>query len=254
MAGPLLGGVWTGAGTRCGVHSLPLAPARAALRADRARVHLQVRGDAAPHRAHVLRLPRLRGRRSGAEQRQRTDDPRVGHSCGYRRGRKGVSSPHRRGCQRCWRDSVRSRGCPAGPLVLAAGGRSCSRARARANLAVQGLRLVDNGDNDGFADPNETIQVFVTLRNPERQRSARDRGRTWPAPIPRWHAFHSRRRFRLRCSPEKFVKPPFLALRVADVTRLDPFQDLSLSLEFVISGDDFATPQPIPKRSRSTWT
>jgi hypothetical protein len=35
----------------------------------------------------------------------------------------------------------------------------------RANLAVQKVRLTDNGDNDGIADPNETVQVFVTLRN-----------------------------------------------------------------------------------------
>ena len=32
-----------------------------------------------------------------------------------------------------------------------------------------------------------------------------------------------------------------LVLRVADVARLDPFQDLSITLEFVISGDDFGT-------------
>jgi hypothetical protein len=35
----------------------------------------------------------------------------------------------------------------------------------RAKLGVASIRLVDNGDNDGFADPNETVSVYVTLRN-----------------------------------------------------------------------------------------
>ena len=35
----------------------------------------------------------------------------------------------------------------------------------QAHLAVKSLRLVDNGDNDGFADPNESVQIYVTLRN-----------------------------------------------------------------------------------------
>ncbi|HET9300926.1 MAG TPA: hypothetical protein VFO11_13340, partial [Candidatus Polarisedimenticolaceae bacterium] len=33
------------------------------------------------------------------------------------------------------------------------------------DLVVKGVRLTDNGDNDGFADPNETVNLFVTLRN-----------------------------------------------------------------------------------------
>ena len=40
-------------------------------------------------------------------------------------------------------------------------GRTWSRpadAAVRANLAVQKVRLTDNGDNDGFADPHETVQ------------------------------------------------------------------------------------------------
>ena len=30
---------------------------------------------------------------------------------------------------------------------------------------VKSVRLTDNGDNDGFADPNETVSAFITLRN-----------------------------------------------------------------------------------------
>jgi hypothetical protein len=32
-------------------------------------------------------------------------------------------------------------------------------------LVVKSARLTDNGDNDGFADPHETVNVFLTLRN-----------------------------------------------------------------------------------------
>src|SRR5262245_57542175 len=35
----------------------------------------------------------------------------------------------------------------------------------RADIVVKGVRLTDNGDNDGFADPNETVSLYVTLRN-----------------------------------------------------------------------------------------
>jgi hypothetical protein len=35
----------------------------------------------------------------------------------------------------------------------------------RADVVVKGVRLTDNGDNDGFADPNETVSLYVTLRN-----------------------------------------------------------------------------------------
>jgi hypothetical protein len=114
-------------------------------------------------------------------------------------------------------------------------------ALVRANLAVQGLRLVDNGDNDGFADPNETIQVFVTLRNRSgsdrqgivvRMASTDPKVACIPTPVVAFGA--------LLVGEVREASVP-LALRVADVTRLDPFQDLSLSLEFVISGDDFNT-------------
>jgi hypothetical protein len=32
-------------------------------------------------------------------------------------------------------------------------------------VVVKSARLTDNGDNDGFADPHETVNVFLTLRN-----------------------------------------------------------------------------------------
>jgi len=35
----------------------------------------------------------------------------------------------------------------------------------RADIVVKSVRLTDNGDNDGFADPNETVSLYVTLRN-----------------------------------------------------------------------------------------
>ena len=34
-----------------------------------------------------------------------------------------------------------------------------------ASISVVSVSLTDNGDNDGFADPNETVSMFVTLRN-----------------------------------------------------------------------------------------
>jgi hypothetical protein len=33
------------------------------------------------------------------------------------------------------------------------------------HISVAGVRLTDNGDNDGFADPNETVTLFVTVHN-----------------------------------------------------------------------------------------
>ncbi|HET9299554.1 MAG TPA: hypothetical protein VFO11_06385, partial [Candidatus Polarisedimenticolaceae bacterium] len=111
----------------------------------------------------------------------------------------------------------------------------------RAHLAVQRLRLVDNGDDDGFADPNETVQVYVTLRNGsgiDRHAIVIRMGSTDPAvgciPIP-VVAFGS-----LAPGEVREAAVP-LVLRMADVARLDPLQDLSMTLAFTISGDDFGT-------------
>ena len=60
-----------------------------------------------------------------------------------------------------------------------------------AKIIVRAVRPSDNGDNDGFADPNETVSLFLTLRN----------ARTWHGPasscssratIPRWTASSTR--------------------------------------------------------------
>lgn len=111
----------------------------------------------------------------------------------------------------------------------------------QAHLAVKSLRLVDNGDNDGFADPNETVQVYVTLRNGSgsdrdgvvlRMASTDATVGCIPTPIA---SFGS-----LAAGEVREGTVP-LVLRVADVARTDPFQDLSMTLEFTISGDDFDT-------------
>ena len=109
----------------------------------------------------------------------------------------------------------------------------------RANLAVTSVRLTDSGDSDGFADPNETVNIFVTLRN----RSGSDRNGIVvrmastdstvdciPTPIVSFGSLLAGE-IREGASP--------LVVRMADVARLDPFQDLPVRLEFVISGDDF---------------
>src|SRR5262245_10176098 len=38
-------------------------------------------------------------------------------------------------------------------------------APSSAHVVVQSVRLTDNGDNDGFADPNETVSIYLTLHN-----------------------------------------------------------------------------------------
>ncbi|HEX5044302.1 MAG TPA: ATP-binding protein [Candidatus Polarisedimenticolaceae bacterium] len=114
-------------------------------------------------------------------------------------------------------------------------------AATQANLAVTSVRLTDNGDNDGFADPNETVNIFVTLRN----RSGSDRNGVVvrmatndpkvgciPTPII---SFGSLLAGEIRESTAPLV------LRLADAARLDPFQDLSVTLDFVVSGNDFNT-------------
>src|SRR5262245_30148923 len=111
----------------------------------------------------------------------------------------------------------------------------------RANLAVQKVRLVDNGDNDGFADPNETVEIYVTLRNGSgsdrqgivlRMASTDPTVGCIPTPIVSFGSL-------LAGEIREGAVP--LVLRVADVARIDPFEDLSMTLEFAISGDDFDT-------------
>ena len=134
--------------------------------------------------------------------------------------------------------------CLGTAVLLVVASSLCVPTRAaltQAHVVVQSVRLVDNGDNDGFADPNETVNVFVTLRN----RSGSDRNGVVvrmattdpkvgciPTPII---SFGSLLAGEIRESTAPLV------VRMADVARLDPFQDLSVTLDFVVSGDDFNT-------------
>ena len=109
----------------------------------------------------------------------------------------------------------------------------------RADLVVKSVRLTDNGDNDGFADPHETVSLYVTLRNS----SGADRtnlvvtvastGPTVdciPSPVV---AFGS-----LLAGEEKEAAVP-VVFHVANVARSDAFASLLATLEFQIAGDGF---------------
>jgi hypothetical protein len=124
---------------------------------------------------------------------------------------------------------------------LAAGESPDPYAAVRANIVVTSVRLTDNGDNDGFADPHETVQVYVTLRNnsgADRQGIVVRMGSTdptvacIPAPVA---SFGSLLEGEVREGTEPLV------FRVANVVRSDTFQDLPISLDFAISGEDFGT-------------
>ncbi len=108
-----------------------------------------------------------------------------------------------------------------------------------ANIVVTHVRLTDNGDNDGFADPNETVSLYVTLRNS----SGADRdgivvtvGTTdatvdcIPSPVLAFGALHE--------GEERESGVPAV-FRVADVTRSDPLASLTATFELQIVGNDF---------------
>jgi hypothetical protein len=118
----------------------------------------------------------------------------------------------------------------------------------RADIVVKGVRLADNGDNDGFADPNETVSLYVTLRNS----SGADRDGivvtvgTSDATVD--------------CIPSAVIAFGSLpagqerestiaaTIRVANVARSDAFESLTATLDFQISGSDFggtARPQQV---------
>ena len=112
---------------------------------------------------------------------------------------------------------------------------------ARANLLVTSVRLTDNGDNDGFPDPNETVQVYVTLKNnsgSDRQGIVIRMGSTdptvacMPTPVASFGA--------LVAGEAREGAVP-LVFRVADVERLDLSQELPVTLDFAVSGEDFGT-------------
>ncbi len=121
--------------------------------------------------------------------------------------------------------------------LLSAG--EAQAAVGRANVAVQSVRLTDNGDNDGFADPHETVQVFVTLRNRSgsdqqgivvRLASTDPTVACIPTPVVSFGA--------LLAGEIREASMP-LEFQVANVARTDPSQDLSATLEFVVSGNEF---------------
>jgi hypothetical protein len=109
----------------------------------------------------------------------------------------------------------------------------------RADIVVKSVRLTDNGDNDGLADPNETVNLYVTLRNS----SGADRDgivvtvgtsdatvECIPSPVI---AFGS-----LLAGQER-ESTVAATLRVANVARSDAFASLTAILDFQISGDGF---------------
>jgi hypothetical protein len=109
----------------------------------------------------------------------------------------------------------------------------------RADIVVKSVRLTDNGDQDGFADPNETVSLFVTLRNSsgaDREgivvtvASADPTVDCIPSPVV---AFGS------LLAGEERESPVAAVFRVANLARSDPFGSLTASFDFQIAGDDF---------------
>jgi hypothetical protein len=109
----------------------------------------------------------------------------------------------------------------------------------RADIVVKSVRLTDNGDNDGFADPNETVSLFVTLRNS----SGADRDgivvtvTTTDATVDCISspalAFGT-----LLAGEERESAVPAV-FRVADVARSDALESLTATFDLQITGNDF---------------
>jgi hypothetical protein len=109
----------------------------------------------------------------------------------------------------------------------------------KGDLVVKGVRLTDNGDNDGFADPNETVNLFVTLRNSSG--ANRDGIVVTVASTD----------LTVDCIPAPTIAFGTLAagevresavpamVRIASVARSDPFAELTATFDFTISGGDF---------------
>ncbi|HEX5041329.1 MAG TPA: hypothetical protein VFV75_00380 [Candidatus Polarisedimenticolaceae bacterium] len=104
---------------------------------------------------------------------------------------------------------------------------------------MKSIRLTDNGDDDGFADPNETVLLYVTLRNSsgaDREGIVVTVASTDPAvdcissPVV---AFGSLLAGQER---ESTVAAVF---HVANVSRSDPFASLTATFDFQIAGNDF---------------
>ncbi|HEX5042050.1 MAG TPA: hypothetical protein VFV75_04040 [Candidatus Polarisedimenticolaceae bacterium] len=113
---------------------------------------------------------------------------------------------------------------------------------ASARVIVKSVRLTDNGDNDGFADPNETVSLYVTLRNVDTVAHdgiavalvSVDAGVDCTvAPVV---AFGS-----LAAKETREAATP-LVFHVANLARTDPDVGPTAVLDFLIWGDDFDLP------------
>ncbi|HEX5043626.1 MAG TPA: hypothetical protein VFV75_12010 [Candidatus Polarisedimenticolaceae bacterium] len=109
----------------------------------------------------------------------------------------------------------------------------------RADIVVKSVRLTDNGDHDGFADPNETVNLYVTLRNS----SGTDRDGivvTVASTDPAVDCISSPVvAFGPLLADEERESTVAAVFHVADVARSDPFAELSATFDFQISGNDF---------------
>ena len=106
-------------------------------------------------------------------------------------------------------------------------------------LVVKSARLTDNGDNDGFADPHETVNVFLTLRNVSDTPKS-GIGIALVTDDPRVDcvltpvvAFGS-----LGARETREATVP-LSFRVAGVARTTPEEELTAVFDVLIWGDDF---------------
>ncbi|HEX5044808.1 MAG TPA: hypothetical protein VFV75_18055 [Candidatus Polarisedimenticolaceae bacterium] len=135
---------------------------------------------------------------------------------------------------------MRPRSAAAALILLAF---TCAAAQdpvsSAARIVVKSARLTDNGDNDGFADPHETVNVFLTLRNvSDTPRSGVKVAITSDDPrvdcvLTSVAAFGS---LGARETREGVVPVSF---RVAGVARATPEEELTATLNVLIWGDDF---------------
>ncbi len=113
-----------------------------------------------------------------------------------------------------------------------------------ARIVVKSVRLTDNGDNDGLADPHETVNLFLTLRNAsDTPRSGIHFAITTGDPhvdcvVASAAAFGS---LGARETREGTVPVSF---RVAGVARGTPDLELTATFDVLIWGDDFDSFQP----------
>jgi len=106
-------------------------------------------------------------------------------------------------------------------------------------IVVKSARLTDNGDNDGFADPNETVSLYLTLRNVSDTPltgiavALETPDATVDCVLTPVVSFGS-----LAARETREAALP-LTFRVANVTRTDPSADLTATFGVRIWGDAF---------------